>query len=132
MNCSAVLSRFLRGFATVGTSFFHPALNLPNNLGVLGLFLESPAIISFIEAHTGVLTEQTQKRENLHAFLFRKRVDLQIEMIPALAELRLSIQTDHENRRGVCCLEGENEIELNERIRIPNARTETATQLVFL
>jgi hypothetical protein len=132
MNCSAVLSRFLRGFATVGTSFFQPALNLPNNLGVLGLFFESPAIISFSKAHPGVLTEQTQKAENLRAFLFRKHVDLQIEMIPALAELRLSILTDHENRRGVSRLEGENEIEQNERIRIPNAGTETATQLVFL
>jgi hypothetical protein len=68
-----------------------------------------------------VLAEQTQKTENLLAFLPRKHVDLQIEMIAPLAKLRLSILTYHENWRGVRRPERDGEIEQIERIRIPNA-----------
>jgi hypothetical protein len=49
----------------------------------------------------GALAEEPQEMEYLRGLLLRQHVDLQIEMIAALAQLRLAVLADHEDGRGV-------------------------------
>ena len=83
-------SDFLQDLRRLSAPLFDLALDLADDLGVLRLLLEGAAVAVLVEADPGALADEVQEAEDLGGLLLRQHVDLQVEVIAALGELRLA------------------------------------------
>ena len=71
------------------------ALNLPHDFGVAGFFLQGASVAVWAQRNTRLLAKESQETKDLGRFLLREHINLQVEMIPTVVELRLPVLTDH-------------------------------------